>query len=93
MGTHMAPQYAIFMADLEQHFLSSRPLRPLLYLRYIDDIFIIWTHGKETLEEFHHNFNSFLLTISLSLDQFTQEVHFLETKVQISDSHVNTTLY
>uniref|UniRef100_A0A8C3H6A6 Reverse transcriptase domain-containing protein n=1 Tax=Chrysemys picta bellii TaxID=8478 RepID=A0A8C3H6A6_CHRPI len=60
MGTRMAPQYAnIFMADLEQRFLSSRPLMPLLYLRYIDDIFIIWTHGKEALEEFHHDFNNF----------------------------------
>nr|XP_048706612.1 uncharacterized protein LOC125636878 [Caretta caretta] len=60
MGTCMAPQYAhIFMADLEKCFLSSRPLTPLLYLRYIDDIFIIWTHGKEALEEFHHDFNNF----------------------------------
>ncbi|CAM4610015.1 unnamed protein product, partial [Caretta caretta] len=68
MGTRMAPQYAnIFMADLEQHFLSSRPLTPLLCLRYTDDIFIIWTHGKEALEEFHHDFNNFHPTINLSL--------------------------
>ncbi|XP_074924975.1 uncharacterized protein LOC142047212 [Chelonoidis abingdonii] len=94
MDTHMAPQYAnIFMADLEQRFLSSRPLTPLLYLRYIDDIFIIWTHGKETLEKFHHDFNSFHPTINLSLDQSTWEVHFLDTTVQISDGHINTTLY
>ncbi|XP_050781640.1 uncharacterized protein LOC127035616 [Gopherus flavomarginatus] len=94
MGTRMAPQYAnIFMADLEQRFLSSRPLTPLLYLRYIDDIFIIWTHGRETLEKFHHDFNSFHPTINLSLDQSTREVHFLDTTVQISDGHINTTLY
>ncbi|CAM5115567.1 unnamed protein product [Eretmochelys imbricata] len=80
MGTRMAPQYAnIFMADLEQRFLSSRPLKPLLYLRYIDDIFIIWTHGKEALEEFHHDFNNFHPTINLSLVQSTQEIHFLDT--------------
>ncbi|XP_065414590.1 uncharacterized protein LOC135973774 [Chrysemys picta bellii] len=94
MGTRMAPQYAnIFMADLEQRFLSSRPLTPLLYLRYIDDIFIIWTHGKEALEEFHHDFNNFHPTINLSLDQSTQAVHFLDTTVLISDGHINTTLY
>ncbi|XP_065445349.1 uncharacterized protein LOC135982467 isoform X2 [Chrysemys picta bellii] len=94
MGTRMAPQYAnIFMADLEQRFLSSRPLVPLLYLRYIDDIFIIWTHGKEALEEFHLDFNNFHPTINLSLDQSTQEIHFLDTTVQISDGHINTTLY
>ncbi|XP_065424163.1 uncharacterized protein LOC135975776 [Chrysemys picta bellii] len=94
MGTRMAPQYAnIFMADLEQRFLSSRPLTPLLYLRYIDDIVIIWTHGKEALEEFHHDFNNFHPTINLSLDQSTQAVHFLDTTVLISDGHINTTLY
>ncbi|CAM5099519.1 unnamed protein product [Eretmochelys imbricata] len=94
MSTRMAPQYAnIFMADLEQHFLSSRPLTPLLYLRYIDDIFIIWTHGKEALEECHHDFNNFHPTINLSLDQSTQEIHFLDTTVLISDDHINITLY
>ncbi|XP_073166412.1 uncharacterized protein [Lepidochelys kempii] len=94
MGTRMAPQYAnIFMADLEQRFLSSRPLMPLLYLHYIDDIFIIWTHGKEAFEEFYHDFNNFHPTINLSLDQSTQEIHFLDTMVLISDGHINTTLY
>ncbi|KAM9113603.1 uncharacterized protein ACDP82_020249 isoform 1-T1 [Pangshura tecta] len=38
MGTLMAPLYAnIYMADLEQHFLSSRPIMPQLYLHYTDD--------------------------------------------------------
>ncbi|CAM2118475.1 unnamed protein product [Caretta caretta] len=87
MGTRMAPQYAnIFMAGLEQRFLSSHPLAPLLYLYYIDDI-IIWTHGKEALEEFHLDFNNFHPTINLSPDQSTQEIHFLDITVQISDGH------
>ncbi|CAM2119844.1 unnamed protein product [Caretta caretta] len=94
MGTRMAPQYAnIFTADLEQRFLSSHPLMPLLYLCYIDDIFIICTHGKEALEEFHHDFNNFHPTINLSLDQSTQEIHFLDTTVLISNGQINTTLY
>ncbi|CAM4637214.1 unnamed protein product [Caretta caretta] len=57
------------------------------------DVFIIWTHGKETLEEFHHDSNNFRPTINLSLDQSTQEIHFLDTTVLISDGHINTTLY
>ncbi|CAM4645092.1 unnamed protein product, partial [Caretta caretta] len=81
------------MADLEQRFLSSHPLTPLLYLHYIDDIFIIWTHGKEALEEFHHDFNNFHPTINLSLVHSTQEIHFLDTTVLINDGHINTTLY
>nr|XP_048695288.1 dnaJ homolog subfamily B member 13 isoform X5 [Caretta caretta] len=65
----------------------------LLYLRYIDDTFIIWTHGKEALEEFHHDFNNFHPTINLSLVQSTQEIHFLDTTVLINNGHINTTLY
>ncbi|XP_054846214.1 uncharacterized protein LOC129336859 [Eublepharis macularius] len=94
MGTRMAPQYAnIFMADLEQRFLSSHPLEPLLYLRFLDDIFIIWTHGKEALERFHQDFNNFHPTINLSLDHSTQQVHFLDTTVQLHNGRINTTLY
>ncbi|XP_073212655.1 uncharacterized protein [Lepidochelys kempii] len=81
------------MADLEQHFLSSRPLMLQLYLLYTDDIFIIWTHGKEALEEFHHDFNNFHPTINLSLDQSTQEIHFLDTTVLRNHGHINTTLF
>uniref|UniRef100_K7G6Y6 Reverse transcriptase domain-containing protein n=1 Tax=Pelodiscus sinensis TaxID=13735 RepID=K7G6Y6_PELSI len=94
MGTRMAPQYAnIFMADLEQRFLNSRPLSPLLYLRYIDDIFMIWTHGQETLEIFHRDFNNLHPTINLSLDHSTREIHFLDTTVQINNGKLDTTLY
>ena len=56
MGSRMAPQYAnLFMADLEQRFLQTQPLKPFLYLRYINDIFLIWTHGEESLKQFHRN--------------------------------------
>ena len=45
MGTKMAPQYAnVFMANLEENFLQNTHNKPLIYLRYIDDIFLLWTH-------------------------------------------------
>ena len=48
MGTRMAPRYAnIFMAELEESFLSGYPYKPVAYYRYIDDIFIIWSHGLD----------------------------------------------
>lgn len=94
MGTRMAPQYAnIFMADLEQRFLNSYPLKPLLYLRYIDDIFIIWTHGQQTLDTFHQKFNDFHPTINLTMNQSMQEIHFLDTTIKIQDGRIDTTLY
>ena len=54
MGTKMAPVYAnIYMAVLEEEFLSKSILKPSQYVRYIDDIFFIWPHSELELTEFH----------------------------------------
>ena len=34
-------------------------MQPLVWFRYIDDVFFIWTHGKEELESFMKELNSF----------------------------------
>ena len=53
MGTKIAPAYAnLFMGDLEQEILPQSPLKPLVWWRYIDDVFMIWPHGEEKLNEF-----------------------------------------
>ena len=52
MGTRVAPTYAnLFMADLEEQFVYTYKLQPLIWLRFIDDIFFIWPHGQEELCE------------------------------------------
>ena len=55
--------------------------------------FLIWTHRKESLEKFHLDFNNFLMNISLSLEQSTQQVIFLDTTVELQHGHLNTTLF
>ena len=67
MSTKMAPSYAnFFMGYVEQDLLARCVEKPLVWFRYIDDISFIWTHGKETLDEFlrlsnnnEHGINSF----------------------------------
>ena len=51
MGTVCAPSYAnLFMAQFEEkHIHSYIKDMSLLYLRYIDDIFVIWKGTKEQL--------------------------------------------
>ena len=51
MGTVCAPAYAnIFMAQFEkQHIHPYIKNKSILYLRYIDDIFMIWTGTKQEL--------------------------------------------
>ena len=38
----------------------------MAYFRYINDIFIIWTEGRDTLKTFLNNFNSFHPTIEFT---------------------------
>ena len=49
----LAHAYAnLFMHNLESQLLNLAPVKPYLWLRYIDDIFMIWTTGEQLLLEF-----------------------------------------
>ncbi len=51
MGTPVASTYSnIFMGWLEQQILDTFANNPIIYRRYLDNIFINWTHGKELLD-------------------------------------------
>ena len=51
IDTTFAPPYAcIFMDKFEITFLKTQKLQPFVWFRYIDDVFFIWSHGKEELE-------------------------------------------
>lgn len=95
MGTKMAPEYAIiFMDNLEQKFLESQPHKPLVWLRYIDDIFMIWPHSCEALDAFKISLNSYHKTIKFTFETSDTEIHFLDTIIK-KDNQGNliTSLY
>ena len=47
IGTKFAPASAnLFMNRLEERLLDSWHTKPQVWMRYINDIFFIWTHGK-----------------------------------------------
>ncbi|XP_059571208.1 uncharacterized protein LOC132244181 [Alligator mississippiensis] len=94
MGTKMAPQYAnLFMSHLEEDFLKNCTIKPLLYLRYINDIFIIWTENLQSLIEFHQKFSNPHLSIRLSLEYSSTSISFLDTMISIQKGKIQTTVY
>ena len=46
------------MSELEENFLENSVLKPSVWWRYIDDIFMIWQHGRENLDKFLTALNS-----------------------------------
>ncbi|XP_076330631.1 uncharacterized protein LOC143236237 [Tachypleus tridentatus] len=59
MGSPFSPILAdILMEDFEERTLSSTAINPSFYRHYVDDTFVIWSHGHENLPAFLKYLNS-----------------------------------
>ena len=79
------PTYpSTFMGKIVTNFLDTQVFKLLVWFRYIDDVFFIWTHGKEKLEEFLKDFNNYHLIIKLTHEFNKESIPFLDLKVILS---------
>ena len=82
MGRDYAPSFAnIFMAKWEKEALDKCLLKPKVFLRYLDDIFIIWQHGRQSFQEFFDNLNSHHPNIKLKSTINDNNIDFLDTTI------------
>ena len=94
IGTKFAPPYAIlFMADLEEKILSASEKKPMIWWRYIDDIFFIWEHGEESLEIFLNKLNSFHPTIKFTAEYSKETINFLDVNIRLVGGQLMTDLF
>ena len=84
MGCAFGASYAnIYLTEWDQAIQRhSHP--PALWLRYIDDVFGIWTHGEELLLEFRDFVNSIYPTINVTLSFNTKCINFLDLELYLS---------
>lgn len=82
MGKKFAPAYAnIFMANWEEEVFKKCHKKPFYYLRYLDDVWGIWTASKEEFQEFMDILNSHDPSIQLTSELDQQSINFLDTTV------------
>ena len=94
MGTKMAPSYAnLFMAVLDDRMINSYAYKPLVYLRYIDDIFMIWTKGEEKLNGFLSHCNQINKNIQFKQVASKDKIPFLNVSVVNENGKLHTDLY
>ncbi|CAC5370727.1 unnamed protein product [Mytilus coruscus] len=91
----MALEYAIiFMDKIEREFLNTQHKKPLVWWRFIDDIFIIWPHLSEELKSFITALNDYHHTIKFTFTINKRSVNFLDIIVNLDDKgNLTTTLY
>ena len=94
IGTKFAPPYAcIFMDKFEADFLTTQNLKPWVWLRYIDDIFFVWTHGEEKLHDFLSCLNVFHPNLKFTYEYSTDRINFLDVIVKKEKDKFLTDLY
>lgn len=93
MGTRMAPSYAnLFMARLEQNFLQKQTIQPTCWLRFIDDIFMIWTDSQPNLETFLNNLQAFS-TVNFTWQTSTEKIVFLDVEIKLKNGFLSTDIH
>lgn len=91
MGTRLAPSFAgLVMSTLEEDFLASESIQPLLWRRYIDDNICIWPGNKDTLLSFISRLNSTHTTLKFTFDLSFSSVSYLDLRLYKGDRFKET---
>jgi hypothetical protein len=82
MGKTYAPGLAdIYMEEFDEKAITGYHIKPLLFYRFLDDIFFIWTGSREQLREYETFLNSLIEGIKITLCCSDVSVDFLDTTV------------
>ena len=81
------------MDDVESKFLQTQSLQPLIWFRYIDDMFFICTYGEEKLQFFLTDLNNYNPHIKFTYEFNKEHISFLNLNVSFCDGKLTTDLH
>ena len=94
MGTKLTPSYAnLFITKFEEKYVYTYPLQPILWKRFIDDIFYIWPQGREPLLKFMNLLNTGHPTIKFTKEISLTKITSLDLMIYIREGKVYTRLH
>jgi hypothetical protein len=85
-GTAMGKTYALALADLymedfDDGAVNGFTIKPLLFSRFLDDIFFICTGDLQQLKDFETYLNNLIPGIKVTFDHSQESVNFLDTTI------------
>ena len=94
MGSKFAPNYAnIRMNQFEQEHLKNAPIKPILWKRFIDDVFTIFVASEEEIKLFESWLNSLDPHLKFTSEYSEKGIPFLDTFCQIEGKKIITRPY
>ena len=82
----------LYMGDFEKKSMYLR-LQPLIFVRYIDDIFMIWPHTLEELDTFIEHLTWCTESIQITSAVSKTQINFLDIKIKLEEGKLETDLY
>ena len=94
MGSKCSPSFAITYLDkFEREHVYTYPHQPLIWLRYIDDVFCIFQGTLEQLLDFINHLNAQDENIQFTAEYSKKHIHFLDTTVSLTKGSVQMDLF
>lgn len=94
MGKRFAPALAnLYLLEFDDCAINNFHIKPILYFRYLDDIFFLWPGDLTSLKEFEIYLNTIIPDIKVTLDFSETEINFLDTTVYKKDNTLQTRVF
>ena len=94
MGTRVAPTYAnLFMDSIERKYIYTYSKKPIVWFRFIDDVWGIFRGTELELKEFADYCNTFHNSIKFTMEYSRKSVTFLDVSTYRNKDRINSTLY
>ena len=93
MGSPLSPVLAnIYMEYFKEMALGSTSLRPSMWLRYVDDTFILWSHQEDVQTVLDH-VNSIRPSIQFIMEKERDKLPFLDVLVTSTEQGFRSSVY
>jgi predicted GIY-YIG superfamily endonuclease len=95
MGSPLSPFLSnIFMEHFEDSFVQNYNYKPLIWWRYVDDIFAVYQHNEHHLNNFLNYINSIELTIKFTIEiEQNNTLSFLDILIKKDIPNFETLVY
>ena len=82
------------MEWFEERAIESATQKPKLWLRYVDDTFILWDKNDDELQDFFQHLNSLRPSIKFTMEkEENNRLPFLDVMVEKGDNLIQTSVY
>ena len=95
MGSPLSPVLAnIYMEMFKEEAIDSATYKPSLWVRYVDDTFVIWPYDRDKLQDFLGHLNNRQESIKFTMEEENAgSIPFLDVLVKRSGNQLTTSVY